>query len=158
MGEVEHETVGRARSSHEPPRALLARARKGDSLARDMVVRQLMPVAERLARKFATPHHPAEDLKQMAAIGLVKALDRYDPKREAAFVTYAHALMTGEIRRHLRDSRMIRIPRGIYEEVPRFQRTLDSLQRELGRAPTRDELAAAMELSKEEVVEIADAA
>jgi RNA polymerase sigma-B factor len=137
---------------------LLARARAGDARARERVVRELMPVAERVAWKFATAHHLAEDLTQVAGIGLLKAIDRYDPSREAAFVTYAHALMTGEIRRHVRDSRMIRIPRPIYEEVPRFQRTLDSLQRELGRSPSRQEIATAMELSTEEVVEIADAA
>jgi RNA polymerase sigma-B factor len=141
-----------------PSRILLARARAGDPVARDQVVRRLMPLARRVARKFATSHHPAEDLSQVAGIGLIKAIDRFDPAREAAFATYAHVLMTGEVRRHLRDSRMVRIPRSIYEQVPHFQRALDKLQRELRRAPSRDEIAAAMELSKEEVIEIADAA
>jgi RNA polymerase sigma-B factor len=138
--------------------ALLSRARSGDPHARERVAHELMPVAKRLARKFATQSHHADDLAQVASIGLLKAIERYDPERESSFITYAHALMTGEIRRHVRDSRMIRLPRSIYEEVPRFQRTLVSLQRELGRVPTRDEIATAMELSKEQVVEIADAA
>src|SRR5258705_10800226 len=117
-----------------------------------------MPAAERVARRFASASHPAEDLAQVAGIGLLKAIDRFDPAHETAFGTYAHALMTGEIRRHLRDSRMVRIPRSIYEQVPRFQRTIDELRRELGRPPLRAEIAMAMGLSKEDVIEIADAA
>lgn len=141
-----------------PSEALLARALGGDTFARDRVVRQLMPMAERLARKFAGPQHPVEDLAQVAGIGLLKALDRFDPTRDAAFGTYAHALMTGEIRRHLRDSRLVRIPRSIYEQVPVCQRAYSRLSAELGRTPTRDELAAALGVSKEEVVEVMDAA
>jgi RNA polymerase sigma-B factor len=117
-----------------------------------------MPVAERVARRFASAAHPAEDLAQVAGIGLLKAIDRFDPARETAFGTYAHALMTGEIRRHVRDSRMVRIPRSIYEQVPRFQRTFDELRRQIGRPPSRQEVALAMGLSKEDVIEIADAA
>lgn len=141
-----------------PSQALLRRARTGDTRARDRVMRELMPVAERVARRFASASHPAEDLAQVAGIGLLKAIDRFDPAHETAFGTYAHALMTGEIRRHVRDSRMVRIPRSIYEQVPRFQRTFDELRRQLGRAPSRQEIAIAMGLSKEDVIEIADAA
>jgi RNA polymerase sigma-B factor len=141
-----------------PSLALLMRARTGDSRARDRVMRELMPVAERVARRFASASHPAEDLAQVAGIGLLKAIDRFDPAHETAFGTYARALMTGEIRRHMRDSRMVRIPRSIYEQVPRFQRTFDELRRQLGRAPSRQEIAIAMGLSKEDVIEIADAA
>jgi RNA polymerase sigma-B factor len=122
------------------------------------VVRELMPLAERVARTFATGSLPAEDLAQVAGIGLLKAIDRYEATRETAFGTYAHALMTGEVRHHIRDSRMIRIPRPIYEQVPHFQRTLAQLEGELGRAPSRAEIASAMGLRKEEVIEIADAA
>jgi RNA polymerase sigma-B factor len=143
---------------HGPSGALLTRARAGDPRARDRITRELMPVAERVARKFASASHPAEDLAQVASIGLLKAIDRYDPAHETAFTTYAHALMVGEIRRHVRDSRMVRIPRSIYEQVPRFQRTFDDLRLQLGRAPSRQEIARAMGLSKEDVIEIADAA
>jgi RNA polymerase sigma-B factor len=117
-----------------------------------------MPVAQRLAWRFTNSQQPAEDLAQVAGIGLLKAIDRFEPGREAAFTTYAQAVMTGEIRRHLRDSRLVRIPRWIYEQVPRFQRAFDRLGAELARTPTRAELAQALELSIEEVIEIADAA
>ena len=145
-------------SSHGPPTALLTRARVGDEFARDRIVRMLMPLAERVARRFAGPQHPVEDLTQVAGIGLLKALERFDPNRDAAFSTYAFALMTGEVQRHVRDSRMVRIPRSIYEQVPAFQRALARLRIELRREPTRDEIADALGVSKEDVVEIMDAA
>ena len=139
-------------------RALVARACAGDEHAREHVLRSLLPLAERVARRFAGPQHPVEDLTQVASIGVLKALDRFDPGRDAAFSTYAHALMTGEIQRHVRDSRLVKIPRSIYEQVPTFQRAHARLRGELGRDPSRDELAAALEIDKETVVEIMDAA
>jgi RNA polymerase sigma-B factor len=137
---------------------LLARARGGDNRARDDVVRELMPLAQRIARRFSGPQHPVEDLTQVAGIAVLKALERFDPSRAAQFATYAHALMTGEVRRHVRDSRMVRIPRSIYEQVPAFQRTMSRLRLELGREPKRHELAEALGVTKEDVVEIIDAA
>ena len=137
---------------------LLARARNGDAHARDRVVRQLMPMAERVARRFSGPQHPLEDLTQVAGIGVLKALERFDPARDAQFSTYAHSLMTGEVQRHVRDSRMVRIPRSIYEQVPLLQRTLSQLRITLGREPTRDELADALQVTKEDVIELMDAA
>ena len=117
-----------------------------------------MPMADRIARRFATSMHPREDLAQVAGIGMLKAIERYDGTRDASFATYAHALMTGEVRRHVRDSRMVRIPRSIYEQVPAFQRALSELRLEHQREPTRFELAAALEVTKEEIIEIMDAA
>src|SRR3954451_17722146 len=137
---------------------VLARARGGDERAREQVIRALIPMAERVARRFTGPQHPVEDLTQVAGIGVLKALERFDPTRDAQFSTYAHSLMTGEVRRHVRDSRMVRIPRSIYEQVPTFQRALTQLRLELGREPSRQELADALAVSKEEIVEIMDAA
>ena len=141
-----------------PSAALVKRARVGDERAREHVVRQLMPMAERVARRFSSSQHPVEDLTQVAGIGVLKALERFDPSREASFATYAQALMTGEVRRHVRDSRMVRIPRTIYEQVPAFQRTYSRLHLELGRDPSRQELADALQVSKEDVIELMDAA
>lgn len=157
MGTVTTPGTGVA-AGREPSRALLVRAQHGDSGARDRIVRQLYPLAERVARRFATSAHPAEDLAQVAGIGLLKAIERFDASHEAAFTTYAHALMTGEIRRHVRDSRLVRIPRSIYEQVPIFQRTFSKLRVELGREPTRPEIASAMGVTTEDVIELADAA
>jgi RNA polymerase sigma-B factor len=137
---------------------LLARARGGDARAREQIIRELLPMAERIARRFTGPQHPVEDLTQVAGIGVLKALERFDATRDARFSTYAHSLMTGEVRRHVRDSRLVRIPRSIYEQVPAFQRALTKLRLELGREPTRQELADRLTVSKEEIVEIMDAA
>src|SRR3954447_12548841 len=76
-------------------RVVIERARSGDNAARDHIMRAMMPMAERVARRFAGPQHPADDLQQMAGIGLLKAIERFDPSHDAAFATYAHALMTG---------------------------------------------------------------
>jgi RNA polymerase sigma-B factor len=149
-------TIPGERDSLSP--ALVTRAVRGDAHARERVVRALLPVAERLARRFAGPQHPLEDLTQVAGIGLLKALDRYDAGQDASFETYARSLMTGELRRHIRDSRMIRIPRTIYEQVPAFHRALAQLRAENGREPSRQEIATAMDVTKEEVIEIAEAA
>jgi RNA polymerase sigma-B factor len=141
-----------------PSNDLVARARRGDKRARDHIVRQLMPLAERVARRYAGPQHPIEDLTQVGGIGLLKALERFDPSHDASFATYAHALMNGEVRRHVRDSRMVRIPRSIYEQVPAFQRAFTRLRSDLGRDPSRQELADALGVTKEDVIEIMDAA
>ena len=141
-----------------PAAALIERARGGEPAARELVVRQLMPMAERIGRRFATSMHPYEDLTQVAGIGMLKALERYEPSHDASFATYAHALMTGEVRRHIRDSRMVRIPRSLYEQVPALQRALTRLRLELGREPTRYQLAAELQVTKEEIIEIMDAA
>jgi RNA polymerase sigma-B factor len=138
--------------------SLLARACGGDDRARELVVRELMPMAQRVARRFSGPQHPAEDLAQVAGIAVLKALERYDPRRDAQFATYAHALMTGEVRRHVRDSRLVRIPRSIYEQVPALQRAMSRLRVQFGREPTRQELADALGVTKEDVVELIDAA
>jgi RNA polymerase sigma-B factor len=137
---------------------LITRARSGDERARERVVREMLPLAEKVARRFAGPQHPIEDLTQVAGIGVLKALERFDPARDAQFSTYAHVLMTGEVRRHVRDSRMVRIPRSIYEQVPAFQRALSRLRLQLGRDATRQELADALGVTKEDVVELMDAA
>jgi RNA polymerase sigma-B factor len=137
---------------------LAVRAQGGDIRSRDALVAELMPVAERVGRRFASPHHPSEDLSQVAGIGILKAIERFDATRDAAFGAYAHALMTGEVRRHMRDSRLVRVPRSIYEQVPRFQRALEQLGAKHGRRPTRDELALHLGVTKEELIEVADAA
>lgn len=141
-----------------PSTELVSRARAGDRQARERIVRDLMPLAERVGRRFARDQHAAEDLAQVAGIGLLKAIDRFDAGHQALFSTYAHALMTGEVRRHIRDTRMVRIPRSIYEQVPAFQRAMARLRADLGRDPSRDELAAALGVTREDVIEISDAA
>src|SRR3954452_10284639 len=145
-------------SPTSPERALIRRAQEGSTRSRDILVDRYMPLCDRVGRRFSGAQHPAEDLTQVAGIGLLKAIERFDAELDNAFSTYAHALMTGEVRRHIRDSRMVRIPRSIYERAPAFQRALSKLRAEFDREPTRDEVAIEMGLSHEEIIEIEDAA
>ena len=112
--------------------------RDGDLAARAELVERFLPLARKLARRYERASEPLDDLIQVASLGLLKAIDRFDPTRDAAFETYAHALMTGEVRRYIRDSRIVRIPRPIYEQVPAFQRALTQLRSKLGRDPSRE--------------------
>jgi RNA polymerase sigma-B factor len=102
---------------------------------------------------------PLEDLKQVAAIGLIKAIDRFDPSRGVPFSSYAVPTMQGELRRYFRDfTWAVRPPRDLQERAIRVMRERDSLTSTLGRSPTPVELAERMGVTAEEVVEASTAA
>jgi len=130
----------------------------GDRAARDELVRRHLRLAKAAARRFAGRGEPIEDLEQVAAIALVKAIDRFDLDREIAISTYATATIVGELRRHFRDRAWaIHVPRGIQELLGRLGRIEEEMTRE-GRAPTVRQLAAAAGCEVEEVVEALGAA
>jgi len=136
-------------------RSLLVRWRRdGDAEARRQLVERYLPFASALARRFATRGEPIDDLEQIAAIGLMKAIDRYDLEREVALTTYATPTMMGELRRHFRDRVWaLHVPRGLQELGASVMRSTEQLTRTLGRAPTVQELAEATQRSPEDVVE-----
>jgi RNA polymerase sigma-B factor len=139
-------------------RALLASI-PGDADAREEIVRRSQPLAEYLARRFAGRGEPLEDLIQVANIGLLGAIDRFDPEREVRFSTYAAATMIGELKRHFRDKGWtIRVPRRLQELGLRINRSMGAISQELGRSPTVAEIAERLEVSEEDVVEAMDAA
>src|SRR5918999_768926 len=106
----------------------------------------------RAGRYRANRAMPLDDLRQTARLGLVKAVDRYEPDRVNPFVPYAVATVVGEIKRYLRDaSWRLRVPRGIKDLALRLCRAVDELPQELGRSPTVAELAAYLEATEEEV-------
>lgn len=130
-----------------------------DSTARDELVAKFQPLAEYFARRFAGRGEPIEDLSQVANIGLLSAIDRFDPDREVRFATYAAATIVGELKRHLRDKAWaIRVPRQLQELALRMNVVIPQLLQELGRAPTIDELAGRLDAAPEEVLEARDAA
>ncbi|WP_321167691.1 sigma-70 family RNA polymerase sigma factor [Baekduia soli] len=103
---------------------------------------------------YAQGSEPFDDLVQVACVGLVKALDRFDPDRGAAFSSYALPTMSGELRRHFRDhSWAVRPPRDLQEQSLRVERAQEDLSRELGHSPTVDEVARRCGLSDELVLE-----
>ena len=113
--------------------------------ARGRAIEQHLPLVSSLARRNARNDEPFEDLVQAGTVGLIKAIDRFDPGRGVAFSTYAVPVIDGEIRHHLRDAgRLVRVPRPVSELDARADRAERDLTARLGRTPSRDELAAAV--------------
>jgi RNA polymerase sigma-B factor len=132
--------------------------RDPDQLTRDVLVERYLPLARKLAAGFSRSDD-IEDLEQVAAIGLVKAVDRFDPERGVAFSSLAVPTIVGELKRHLRDRGWaVHVPRPLKELSLRVERVSTQLAGELGRSPTVSELAAATDSSSERVLEALHAA
>jgi RNA polymerase sigma-B factor len=128
--------------------------RHGDRGAREALVRRFMPLARSLARRYGSSSEPFEDLLQVASLGLLKAVDRYDPARGYSFSSYAVPTIVGEMRRYFRDSGWaVHVPRGAQERALKVRDAQERLTRELGRAPTVHQLAQRLELPIEDVVD-----
>ncbi len=140
-------------------RVLLLRwQRDRDDAAREELVRRLLPLARRMARRYRRAEDPLDDLVQVAVLGLVKAIDRFDPSRETAFSSYAVPTMLGELKRHFRDHGWaLHVPRGMQERVMAVDDAVRSLSRERGRSPSAADVAAILRLSEEEVLEAMEA-
>jgi RNA polymerase sigma-B factor len=131
----------------------------GDRAARDRLVEEMMPLVHSLARRYAGRGEPVDDLVQVGAIGLIKAIDRFELDRGVELSTYAVPTIVGEIRRHFRDrSWSVHVPRRMKELSLRVSRLVDDLSAELGRAPTVAELAEAADVEEEDVVEALETA
>ena len=116
---------------------LLRQARAGDRRAREEMIERYLPLATRLALRYRRGTDPADDLVQVAAVGLVKAVDRFDPARGVPFPAFAAPTIQGELRHHLRDATWgVRPPRRLQELSVAVERERDAVQREMGREPT----------------------
>jgi len=148
-----------AGTQREVDAALLVRWRRGgDRDAREALIRRHLPLARRLAGRYTGHASNADDLQQVAAIGLMKAIDRFEPERGLALSTYAVPTILGELKRFLRDtSWAVRVPRDLQELALRAERESQRLERTLGRAPTVAELARELEQEVEVVVEALEA-
>lgn len=133
-------------------------ARTQDVALRDELVSAYLGLAEYLARRFANRGEPLDDLVQVASLGLIKAVSRFDPHRGVEFSTYATHTIVGELKRHFRDKGWaVRAPRRMQELYLRLGKVVATLGQELGRSPTIAELAAEVEVSEEEVLEALEA-
>ena len=131
----------------------------GDRAIGDQLVRNNLGLANHLARRFSGRGVSDDDLLQVASVGLVKAIERYEPDRGTEFSTFATPTILGELKRHFRDkSWAIRVPRRVQELHLRLNALVGSLTQELGRSPTIAELASATRTSEEEVLEAIEAA
>lgn len=125
---------------------------------RDELVRGHLPVAQHIARRFSRRGEPEEDLEQVATLGLINAVDRYDPDRGTDFLSYAVPTITGEVRRHFRDQAWsMRVPRRLKDLNVTLSAAMSQMSQTLGRAPNAPELAEHLGISKEEVLEALEA-
>jgi RNA polymerase sigma-B factor len=140
-------------------RALFIRLRDPDDpVDRAYVVERFIPLARSVTRAHAYSSETFDDVFQVACVGLVKAVDRFDPDRRIAFTSYAVPTISGEIKRYYRDRTwMVRPPRAMQELAVRVEKTMDALHSRHGHAPTVDELAEALEVSDEDVLEVLQA-
>jgi RNA polymerase sigma-B factor len=126
----------------------------GDTAARARAIELSLPLVRSIARRFAGRGEPFDDLVQVGTIGVIKAVDRFDPARGCAFVTYATPTVIGEIKRHFRDHGWdVRVPRGLQELIVRLAKEEDRLAVELGRAPTVVELSGSLGVDEELLLE-----
>lgn len=133
-------------------------AATGDPAIRDELINAHLRLAHHLARRFANRGIPLEDLVQVASLGLVKAVDRFDPSRGLEFSTFATPTIVGELKRWFRDKGWsMRVPRQVQELHVQLNAVVGTLTNQLGRSPTIVELAAATSHSTEEVIEAMEA-
>jgi RNA polymerase sigma-B factor len=139
----------------ESDKALLRRYHeRGDLAARSKLIEQYMSLVRSLARRYSYRGEQLEDLVQIGAIGLIKAIDRFDVNRGVELTTYATPNIIGEIKRHFRDRGWsVRVPRGLQELNIQLSRHMEELTVQLGRSPTIPELAKAAGVTDEEVLE-----
>ncbi|GAA4025354.1 SigB/SigF/SigG family RNA polymerase sigma factor [Allokutzneria multivorans] len=121
---------------------------------RDRLVTGHLPVAKHIARRFANRGENQEDLTQVATLGLINAVDRFDPERGVDFLSFAVPTIMGEVRRHFRDtSWAVRVPRRLKEMHLSISAAVGELSQRMGRAPTPSEIATHLGVSREEVFE-----
>lgn len=126
----------------------------GNRHARDELVERFLPLARKLARRYAQSSEPFEDLVQVASLGLVKAVERFDPARGYAFSSFAVPTIVGELKRYFRDTAWaLHVDRGAQERARKITDAEQKLSSRTGRAPTVAELAQYLELSQEEVLD-----
>ncbi len=143
--------------SRQAEHLLLRRLANGDSSVRADLIEHFTPLACRLASRYRETSQAREDLEQVACVGLIKAIDRFDPEK-GPFVRYAVPTILGELRRHFRDNGWdVHVPRALQERYLKINRARDRLEHELGRTPKLNELAQALDLRMEEVAEGIDA-
>jgi RNA polymerase sigma-B factor len=149
----------RAARSAQDRRLLERYHREHDQSAREQLVQRFLPLARQLARRYQRGGEQLDDLVQVASLGLLKAIDRFDPERETAFSSFAVPTILGELKRHFRDKGWsVRVPRDLQEMAVKVDRLGDEMSRELGRAPTTTEIGERIGASAEQVLEAREAA
>lgn len=131
---------------------LITLAHQGDKAARDTLIEENIGLVWSIVRRFQNRGVETEDLFQIGSIGLIKAVDKFDPSYEVQFSTYAVPMIAGEIRRFLRDDGMLKVSRSLKELAGRIYSTKDALEKKNGREPTLFEVADELGVSQEDLV------
>jgi RNA polymerase sigma-B factor len=127
---------------------------KRDRSARDVLIERFLPLARKLARRYASSNEPYDDLVQVASLGLVKAVERFDPRRGYAFTSFAVPTIVGELKRYFRDTAWaLHVDRSAQERARKITDAQRDISSDLGRSPTVNELAEYLELNSEEVLD-----
>ena len=132
--------------------ALIIKSQQGDKEARDTLFEENAGLVYSVAKRFLGRGVEMEDLVQIGSIGLLKAIDHFDRSYDVRFSTYAVPMILGEIRRYLRDDGILKVSRSLKENCVRIYSAREKLEKELGREPVLEEIAAAAELSVEEAL------
>ena len=152
-------TADRQSSGRQATDDLLRRYREtSDPALLEEIVKQFEPLARSIARRYHARGEPLEDLTQVAMVGLLKAIARFDPDRGFAFTSYATPTMLGELKRYFRDSGWaVHVPRGVKERALELASATETLSAKLGRSPSLAELAEALEATEEQTLEAIEA-
>ena len=132
-------------------RELLVRAHAGDRQARERMIEGNLRLVLSVVQRFAQRGENLDDLFQVGCIGLIKAIDNFDPAQPVRFSTYGVPMIIGEIRRFLRDNNALRVSRSLRDTAYRAMQARETLEKQLGREPTMDEIAREAGLSRREV-------
>ena len=137
--------------SESEKRQLLLQAHAGDAGARERMVEGNLRLVLSVVQRFAQRGENLDDLCQVGCIGLIKAIDNFDPAQPVRFSTYGVPMIIGEIRRFLRDNNALRVSRSLRDTAYRAMQARETLEKQLGREPTMDEIAGEAGLSRREV-------
>ncbi len=137
--------------SESEKRQLLLQAHAGDAGARERMVEGNLRLVLSVVQRFAQRGENLDDLFQVGCIGLIKAIDNFDPAQPVRFSTYGVPMIIGEIRRFLRDNNALRVSRSLRDTAYRAMQARETLEKQLGREPTMDEIAGEANLSRREV-------
>ena len=149
---------GRSRRARDEARLLERYHRTGDLAARAELTERFLPLARSLARRYERGGESLDDLTQVASLGLLKAIDRFDAQRAVAFSSFAVPTIVGELKRYFRDyGWSVRVPRGLQELALRAQREREEFAAEHGHAPTAGQLAQRLGVDVEQLLEALEA-
>ncbi len=138
--------------SHEETLELIEKVKNGDEEAKEVLISNNLGLVRSVVSKFSNIGYERDDLYQLGSIGLIKSIYKFDPTFNVKFSTYAVPMILGEIKRYLRDDGMVKVSRSLKQLAIKAKAQSETLTKKLGREPTIEEIAAELEVEKEDLV------